>query len=127
MCLRSGINRLRLRAEEQKSLAHTASGPTASLAAAIALATAAQARAGAGHLAGKLARLLACNVSSLVPPQGLPRWQLLLDAAYKAPKADLATPVHVKEEQLQPEQQQVSEIIYPLGRARGFHPVPCTT
>ncbi|KAL5104668.1 Pre-mRNA-processing factor 39 [Taenia crassiceps] len=87
VCLRSGINRLRVRATEQTSLAHTVTGATASFSAAIALATAAQARAGASYLASKLARLLHRNVDNLVPPEGLPIWQLLLGSSYK-PTAD---------------------------------------
>ncbi|VDM18177.1 unnamed protein product [Hydatigera taeniaeformis] len=83
VCLRSGINRLRVRATEQTSLAHTVTGATASFSAAIALATAAQARAGASYLASKLARLLHRNVDNLVPPEGLPVWQLLLKSSYK--------------------------------------------
>ncbi|CDS36653.1 pre mRNA processing factor 39 [Echinococcus multilocularis] len=83
ICLRSGINRLRVRATEQTSLAHTVTGATASFSAAIALATAAQARAGASYLASKLARLLHRNVGNLIPPEGLPVWQLLLKSSYK--------------------------------------------
>ncbi|VDK35512.1 unnamed protein product [Taenia asiatica] len=83
VCLRSGINRLRVRATEQTSLAHNVTGATASFSAAIALATAAQARAGASYLASKLARLLHRNVDNLVPREGLPVWQLLLESSYK--------------------------------------------
>lgn len=83
VCLRSGINRLRVRATEQTSLAHTVTGATASFSAAIALATAAQARAGASYLASKLARLLHRNVDNMVPREGLPVWQLLLGSSYK--------------------------------------------
>ncbi len=101
VCLRSGINRLRVRSTEQASIAHSASGPTASLSAAIALATSAQARAGAGYLAGKLARLLARNVSSLVPPEGVPTWQLLLSAAYK-PKEEAKEEEEKEKEEPQP-------------------------
>uniref|UniRef100_A0A5K3FTJ4 Suf domain-containing protein n=1 Tax=Mesocestoides corti TaxID=53468 RepID=A0A5K3FTJ4_MESCO len=93
VCLRSGINRLRLRATEQASIAHNASGPTGSLSAAIALATSVQARAGASYLAGKMARLLHRNVDGMIPASGIPTWQLLLNSAYKP------TPVaSVKEE-----------------------------
>ena len=86
MCLRSGINRLRVRATEQTSLAHTVTGATASFSAAIALATAAQARAGASYLAGKLARLLHRNIGDLVPAEGIPLWELLLDSSYMPSK-----------------------------------------
>ncbi|BHF80406.1 PRP39 pre-mRNA processing factor 39 [Sparganum proliferum] len=83
VCIRSGINRLRLRASEQANVAHNAAGPTASMTAALALAASAQARAGASYLAGKLSRLLHRNVNNLVPPQGIHTWQLLLSSAYK--------------------------------------------
>uniref|UniRef100_A0A0X3P7L0 Pre-mRNA-processing factor 39 n=2 Tax=Schistocephalus solidus TaxID=70667 RepID=A0A0X3P7L0_SCHSO len=83
VCIRSGINRLRLRASEQANVAHNASGPTASMTAALALAASAQARAGASYLAGKLSRLLHRNVNDLVPPEGIHTWQLLLSSAYK--------------------------------------------
>ncbi|KAM7536397.1 hypothetical protein Aperf_G00000081031 [Anoplocephala perfoliata] len=83
VCLRSGINRLRVRATEQTSLAHSVTGATASFSAAIALATAAQARAGASYLSGKMARLLHCNAGNQVPIEGLPFWQLLLFSSYK--------------------------------------------
>ncbi|VUZ44025.1 unnamed protein product [Hymenolepis diminuta] len=89
VCLRSGINRLRVRATEQTSLAHSVTGATASFSAAIALATAAQSRAGASYLVGKLARLLHCNAGNQIPPEGLPLWQLLLSSSFNPAKTPL--------------------------------------
>nr|CDS34925.1 pre mRNA processing factor 39 [Hymenolepis microstoma] len=89
VCLRSGINRLRVRSTEQTSLAHSVTGATASFSAAIALATAAQARAGASYLVGKLARLLHCNAGNQIPPEGLPLWQLLLSSSFHPSKTPL--------------------------------------
>lgn len=99
VCARSGINRLRLRAMEQANLASTVSGPASSMSSAIALATSAQARAGAGFLAGKLARLVHRNVASLIPLAGMPSWQLLLNASYKPNTLEKESDVEVNEEE----------------------------
>ncbi|KAF7233551.1 Pre-mRNA-processing factor 39 [Paragonimus skrjabini miyazakii] len=84
-CLRSGINRLRYLSEEQTKLAKSLSGPTASRTVAQAIATSAQARAGAGVLAGRLARLLHRDESFA---DGVPVWMLLLHTVHKEDEED---------------------------------------
>ncbi|CAH8525480.1 unnamed protein product [Dicrocoelium dendriticum] len=79
-CLRSGINRLRYLSEEQSKLAKSLSGPTASRTVAQAIATSAQARAGAGVLAGRLARML--HRDELFK-DGLQKWMLLLHTVHE--------------------------------------------
>ncbi|CAH8438557.1 unnamed protein product [Schistosoma bovis] len=80
-CLRNGINRLRYLVQEQNKVAQCVSGATASRTVAQAIATAAQARAGAGVLAGRLARLFHRNES--LAPDGIPVWMLLLSTKYE--------------------------------------------
>ncbi|CAH8467248.1 unnamed protein product [Schistosoma turkestanicum] len=80
-CLRNGINRLRYLVQEQNKVAQCVSGATASRTVAQAIATAAQARAGAGVLAGRLARLFHRNES--LAPEGIPVWMLLLSTKYE--------------------------------------------
>ncbi|KAF6773318.1 hypothetical protein AHF37_07751 [Paragonimus kellicotti] len=84
-CLRSGINRLRYLSEEQTKLAKSLSGPTASRTVAQAIATSAQARAGAGVLAGRLARLLHRDEMFA---DGVPVWMLLLHTVHKEDEED---------------------------------------
>ncbi|VDO93276.1 unnamed protein product [Schistosoma margrebowiei] len=80
-CLRNGINRLRYLVQEQNKVAQCVSGATASRTVAQAIATAAQARAGAGVLAGRLARLFHRNES--LTSDGIPVWMLLLSTKYE--------------------------------------------
>ncbi|CAL8100707.1 unnamed protein product [Calicophoron daubneyi] len=80
-CLRNGINRLRFLVDEQNKVAKAVSGSTASRTVAQAIATAAQARAGAGVLAGRLARLL--HRDEALVAEGVPQWMLLLQTSYK--------------------------------------------
>ncbi|KAL3313234.1 PRP39 pre-mRNA processing factor 39, partial [Cichlidogyrus casuarinus] len=80
MVLRSGINRLRYSATEQYKRAYEVRGTSASISAQKFLHLSQQTRAGAAFLACKLARLFL----HLVPPQeGIPKWKLLLETAYK--------------------------------------------
>ncbi|KAK4467501.1 hypothetical protein MN116_008956 [Schistosoma mekongi] len=85
-CLRNGINRLRYLVQEQNKVAQCVSGATASRTVAQAIATAAQARAGAGVLAGRLARLFHRNKS--LCSDGIPVWMLLLSTKYEEEKDD---------------------------------------
>ncbi|CAH8826583.1 unnamed protein product [Trichobilharzia szidati] len=80
-CLRNGINRLRYLVQEQNKVAQCVSGATASRTVAQAIATASQARAGAGVLAGRLARLFHRN--ELLCSEGIPVWMLLLGTKYE--------------------------------------------
>ncbi|OON20456.1 hypothetical protein X801_03661 [Opisthorchis viverrini] len=115
-CLRSGINRLRFLAEEQTKLAKSLSGPTASRTVAQALATAAQARAGAGVLAGRIARLLHRD-ESVIPTDGVPLWMLLLHTVHDEGEDDKQEDIfpvpEVEEEQIKPEEAENEEAKQP--------------